>query len=280
MKTVITFKELWTELKDLERPLGFVPTMGYLHDGHLSLVRKAGEECRSVVVSIFTNPTQFAAEEDLENYPTDLEKDLTLLENEKVDLVWIPTAAEMYPKGFQTWIEVDNLGSLLEGKFRPTHFKGVATVVAKLFNAVQPERSYFGQKDAQQAAVIQRMARDLNYPIDIIICPIIREPDGLAMSSRNSFLNETERKAARCLFRGLTEVRRVFEDGERSPVKLREIVLLELAKEKLARVQYVSCADPFTFQEQEQEIDSCLISIAVHFGQTRLIDNILLPVAE
>lgn len=279
MKIVETIQELKEELSGLERPLGFVPTMGFLHEGHLSLVRAAREENASVVVSIFANPTQFAPEEDLDSYPRDIQRDLELLEGEKADLVWIPTVEVVYPEGYQTWVEVEGLSQLLEGSFRPTHFRGVATVVAKLFNAVGPERAYFGQKDAQQAAVIKQMVRDLNFPIEIVVCPIVREADGLAMSSRNTYLNEAERTAARCLSRGLFQAREAFDAGERGAKELIEIVSAEVWEEPLADLQYVSCADPETLIELEGEVRSCLLSMAVFVGTTRLIDNILLGVS-
>jgi len=276
MKIVVTTNELRKELSVLEKPVGFVPTMGFLHDGHLSLVQRAREENQTVIVSIFANPTQFAPEEDLENYPRDIDRDVELLENAGVDLVWIPTVEVMYPEGYQTWIDVDKLSKLLEGTYRPTHFRGVATVVSKLFNAINPDKAYFGQKDAQQAAVIQRMVCDLNYPIEIIICPTVREPDGVAMSSRNTYLAEDERLAARCLSRGLFLARDAYLKGERNAEVLKRIVSAEVESERLAQLQYISCADPLTLQELENEVQDCLLSMAVFVGWTRLIDNIIL----
>ena len=276
MKTVETTSELKNALAGLDRSLGFVPTMGYLHEGHLSLVKKAREENTSVAVSIFANPTQFSPDEDLANYPRDIERDIELLAGEGVDLVWIPTVETMYPKGYQTWIEVDRLSTILEGSFRPTHFRGVATVVAKLFNAVSPDKAYFGQKDAQQAAVIKQMVRDLNFHVEIIVCPTVREPDGVAMSSRNIYLGEGERLAARCLSRGLFLASDAFQGGERKAGVLRKIVKDEVENESLARLQYVSCTDPITLIELENEVKECLISMAVFIGKTRLIDNIRL----
>jgi len=276
MIVVEGFSELWGELDALDGPLGFVPTMGYLHDGHLSLVRKAREENSHVAVSIFANPTQFAPDEDLESYPRDIKKDLELLKAEGADLVWIPTVEIMYPDNYQSWVEVQSLSKLLEGSYRPTHFRGVTTVVAKLFNAVRPDRAYFGQKDAQQAVVIQQMVRDLNYPIEIVVCPIIREPDGLAMSSRNTYLTADERIAARCLSRGLFFARDAYLAGEREVENLIDIVGKEVKGEPLADMQYVSCADPETLAELSGEVSSCLISMAVFIGKTRLIDNVLL----
>jgi len=279
MRIVENLQELWEELRVLERPFGFVPTMGYLHEGHLSLVRKAREENSTVVVSIFANPTQFAPDEDLESYPRDIKRDLELLEAERTDLVWIPTVEVMYPEGFQTWVIVEDLSTRLEGSYRPTHFRGVTTVVAKLFNAVGPDRAYFGQKDAQQAVVIKQMVTDLNYPLQIEVCPIVREKDGLAMSSRNTYLNDDQRLAARCLSRGLFLAREAFQAGERRAEVLKGIVSDQVNKEPLADLQYVSCADPLTLLELEGKVASCLISMAVAIGKTRLIDNLLLGVS-
>jgi pantoate--beta-alanine ligase len=278
MIIVKTTSDLYTKLDGLERTLGFVPTMGYLHEGHLSLVRRAKEENPTVAVSIFTNPTQFAPDEDLANYPKDIDRDLELLTDEGVDLVWIPTVETMYPEGYQTWVEVDRLSSILEGSYRPTHFRGVTTVVAKLFNAVSPDMAYFGQKDAQQAAVIKQMVRDLNFRIDIIVCPIVREPDGVAMSSRNTYLDDEERLAARCLSRGLFLARDAFQNGERKAEVLRKIVLDVVEHEPLARLQYVSCASPDSLVELENEVQACLISMAAFVGKTRLIDNLILGI--
>ncbi len=275
MKVVTSLEELWEARAQLPEPVGFVPTMGYLHDGHLSLVRCAKRDNRSVAVSIFVNPTQFGPNEDLENYPRDLERDLSLLEAEGVDLVWTPTAEVMYPPGFQTWVEVEKITKLLEGKYRPGHFRGVTTVVAKLFNGVQPQRAYFGQKDAQQARVIQQMVRDLNYPIEIVVCPIRREPDGLAMSSRNTYLTPEQRKAATVLYRALTAAKKAFEQGERDADALRKIMEDTINAEPLARLQYVSCADPDTLEELHGKVDKALLSMAVFVGKTRLIDNML-----
>jgi pantoate--beta-alanine ligase len=275
MKTVESMDRLRKERASLKKPLGLVPTMGYLHEGHLSLVRRAKSECTSVAVSIFVNPTQFGPSEDLENYPRDLEMDLGLLDNEGVDLVWIPTEEEMYPPGFQTWVTVEDLTQKLEGLKRPGHFRGVTTVVSKLFNTVQPDKAYFGQKDAQQSIVIRRMVHDLNLPIEIVVCPIIRESDGLAMSSRNSYLNPQERKAATVLYRSLMKAQKAFVTGERDADTLRKMVLGTLAEEPLAQTQYVSVADPESLNELDGAIAKALISMAVHVGGTRLIDNMV-----
>jgi pantoate--beta-alanine ligase len=275
LQTAITLSELHRIREKLPEPLGLVPTMGYIHEGHLSLVRRARAECASVVVSIFVNPTQFGPDEDLSTYPRDLDRDLTLL-SPSADLVWIPTSEVMYLAGFQTWVTVEEVAQPLEGKERPGHFRGVATVVAKLFNAVQPHKAYFGQKDAQQAAVIRQMTRDLNFPIDIVVCPIVREPDGLAMSSRNAYLNPRQRQAATVLYRALDAARTRFESGERNAEMLRQVVSETVADEPLARLHYVSCAQPETLQELEMVSGEALLSLAASVGSTRLIDNLVL----
>ena len=256
--------------------MGLVPTMGYLHEGHISLARHAKAECDHVAVSIFVNPTQFGPNEDLAKYPRDLDRDLHLLEDAGVDLVWTPTPDVMYPAGFQTWVEVEEMTRPLEGAQRPGHFRGVTTVVTKLFNAVQPAKAYFGQKDAQQAAVIRRMTEDLNFPIEIVVCPIVREPDGLAMSSRNVYLDADQRKAATVLYRSLSAAKAAYEKGERNAEKLRQIMKATIASEPLAQMQYVSCADYDTLQELEKITGKTLLSMAVFFGKTRLIDNFVL----
>jgi len=276
MQVVTTLTELRAARALLPEPVGFVPTMGYLHEGHLSLVRRARAECASVVVSIFVNPTQFGPGEDLATYPRDLPRDLGLLEKEAVNLVWTPTPEGMYPPGFQTWVTVEEVARPLEGAQRPGHFRGVATVVAKLFNGVQPQRAYFGQKDAQQAVVIRQMVRDLDFPIEIIVCPTVREADGLAMSSRNSYLAPQERRAATVLYRALSAAQAAFEAGERDAERLRRMVAEIIAAEPLARLQYVSCAHPETLQELETIADTALLSLAAFVGRTRLIDNLVL----
>ena len=255
---------------------GLVPTMGYLHQGHLSLVRRARAENDRLAVTIFVNPTQFSPTEDLSTYPRDPERDLALLKAEKVDLVFTPSEATMYPPGFQTYVSVENITRPLEGAARPSHFRGVATVVAKLFNIVQPTRAYFGQKDAQQAVVIRRMAQDLNFNLDLVICPTVREPDGLAMSSRNAYLSPAERAAAPVLYRALCGARSAFEAGERDGATLRRLMQEMIAAEPLARLDYVSVADPMTLAELKRVEAGALFSLAVFFGQTRLIDNVLI----
>ncbi|MEJ2748609.1 MAG: pantoate--beta-alanine ligase [Anaerolineae bacterium] len=262
--------------QDSEKSWGFVPTMGYLHEGHLSLVRRAREENGRVAVSIYVNPTQFAPTEDLASYPRDLDRDLALLEAENVDLVFTPSDEIMYPPGFQTTVLLSEVTKPLEGASRPTHFAGVATVVAKLFNIVQPNRAYFGQKDAQQTVVLRQMVRDLNFNLEMIICPIVRESDGLAMSSRNKYLSPAERQAALVLNRALKQARTAFEKGERDANTLRRIMTDLIAAEPLARLDYISTADPNTLAELETIEHNALLSMAVFIGSTRLIDNLVI----
>ena len=276
MQTVSSLPDLRSARLSFSGTVGLVPTMGYLHEGHLSLVRRAKEDCDRVVVSIFVNPTQFGPNEDLSRYPRDLDRDLMLLRSLGTELVWIPTAEMMYPSGYQTWVEVEAMTRPLEGAMRPGHFRGVTTVVAKLFNGVQPHRAYFGQKDAQQAAVIRQMTRDLNFPIEIVVCPIVREPDGLAMSSRNVYLDPEQRKAATVLYRALSGAKEAYERGERDAEKLRQVMKNLLVSEPLAQVQYVSCADYNTLEELEVVKGKALLSMAVFLGKTRLIDNFVL----
>jgi pantoate--beta-alanine ligase len=249
--------------------------MGYLHAGHLSLVRRARAECASVAVSIFVNPTQFGPGEDLASYPVDLNRDQAMLEQEAVDLVWIPAAEQMYPAGFQTWVTVEQLTRPLEGEHRPGHFRGVTTIVAKLLNAMQPDRAYFGQKDAQQLAVVRRMVRDLDFPVEIVACPTVREADGLALSSRNSRLSPVERQAATVLYRALSAAQRAHAAGERRAAELRRIMGEVLQSEPLAQPQYVSVADPQTLAELDGEAGRAQLSLAVVIGKTRLIDNLI-----
>lgn len=249
--------------------------MGFLHEGHLSLIRRAREECDHVFVSIFVNPTQFGPKEDLAKYPRDLERDLRLIEA-YTDVVWTPSAEVMYPQRYQTWVEVEAITRPLEGAMRPGHFRGVTTVVAKLFNAVQPHRAYFGQKDAQQVAVIRQMARDLNFPLEIVVCPTTRESDGLAMSSRNVYLTPDQRQAATVLFRSLSAAKEMYEAGERDAEQVRGKMKEVLTTEPLAEVQYVSCADYDSLEELDEINGKALLSMAVFIGKTRLIDNFVL----
>lgn len=275
MKVVETLDDLRLARRSLPQPVGLVPTMGYLHAGHLALVRQARQECSSVLVSIYVNPSQFAPTEDLKKYPRDLQRDLELLQSADVDLVWTPNDEIIYPPGYQTWVSVEEVTKQLEGAIRPGHFRGVATVVCKLFNAVQPDKAYFGQKDAQQSVVIRRMVTDLNFPIEIVVCPTVRESDGLAMSSRNVYLNPQERRAAVVLSRALFKAKASFESGERDASRLREVVLETLAEEPLVKVQYVSCAHPDTLLELDGVVEHALVSLAVSVGKTRLIDNVI-----
>jgi len=275
MRSIKTLDELRSTRLSFSGTVGLVPTMGFLHEGHLSLIRRAREECDHVAVSVFVNPTQFGKNEDLSKYPRDIDRDLKLIEP-LTDLVWMPTAEIMYPQGYQTWVEVEAITSPLEGAMRPGHFKGVTTVVAKLFNGVQPHKAYFGQKDAQQVAVIRQMVRDLNMPVEVVVCPIMREADGLAMSSRNVYLDPEQRKAATVLSRSLSAAKELFESGERDAEKVREKMKEVLGGEHLADVQYVSCADYDTLEELDEIKGKALLSMAVFIGKTRLIDNFVL----
>jgi pantoate--beta-alanine ligase len=268
------------ELRAIRKPMkgtfGLVPTMGALHDGHGSLVSRARRECEYVGVSIFVNPAQFGPREDFANYPRPIQKDLDLLESLGVDVVWTPSAESLYPPAFQTWVAVEEVSAPLEGKSRPGHFRGVTTVVAKLFNAFSPDRAYFGQKDAQQVVVLRRMVRDLNFPVELVICPTVREPDGLALSSRNAYLSAAERKAATVLYRALCAAKKRYDDGERDGDALRAAMHSLIQQEPLAQEQYVSAADPETLQEFQRAGGKVLLSLAVRIGKTRLIDNFLL----
>ncbi|MGD0574529.1 MAG: pantoate--beta-alanine ligase [Anaerolineales bacterium] len=276
MRVVSTLEELTALRRSLPEPHGLAPTMGYLHEGHLSLARRARSECASVGVSIFVNPTQFGPGEDLEKYPRDLDRDLALLEPLGVDVVWAPPAEEIYPPRFQTYVTVEELARPLEGRARPHHFRGVATVVCKLFMVFQPQRAYFGQKDGQQVVVVRRMAQDLNLPLQIVVCPTVREFDGLAMSSRNKYLARDERRAASVLFRALQRAKQSYEAGQREADLLRAEMSRTLAMEPLATEEYVSVAQPETLEELPAVDQDALLSLAVRIGRTRLIDNFLL----
>jgi len=276
MNVVVTLEELRSARSTLQDPLGLVPTMGFLHEGHLSLVRTARAECASVAASIFVNPTQFGPNEDLSTYPRNLDRDLAMLEAEGVDLVWTPADEVMYPQGFQTWVTVEEVTRPLEGAHRPGHFRGVSTIVAKLFNAFQAQRAYFGQKDAQQTIVIKRMARDLDFPLEIVVCPTVREADGLAMSSRNSYFNAEQRQAAVVLFKALCRASEAYTSGERNADALHRLMSETIAGEPLARVEYISIADPDSLEELSGSIERGLMSMAVYIGKVRLIDNMIL----
>ena len=258
--------------------MGFVPTMGYLHDGHLALVRRALGENDSTVVSIFVNPTQFGPHEDYERYPRDEVRDLSLLEDAGVDAVYLPTSGEMYPVHFQTWVEVEHLTRRLEGESRPGHFRGVTTVVLKLFHAVEPDRAYFGRKDAQQLRVVERMVRDLDLGVEVVPCEIVREPDGLAMSSRNVYLAPARRAAAPMIYGALCAARDAFQGGEHDSDRLRFIVSERIGNEPEGTIEYISLADDATLEELEGRVERpALLSVVVRFGHTRLLDNIELP---
>lgn len=283
MQVLTTIEEFRQAKAALPGSWGLVPTMGYLHAGHLSLVKRAKAENDRVAVSIFVNPAQFGPNEDLAAYPRDLERDLKLLESLAVDLVFNPSPEVMYPPNYQTYVTVEDVAKYLEGASRPGHFRGVATVVAKLFNIVGAERAYFGQKDAQQTIVIKRMVKDLNMPIGIVICPTQREADGLAMSSRNTYLNAEQRRAAPVLYRALCAAKEAFNQGERAGDRLRSIMREVIEAEPLAKLDYVSAADAMTLQElgspspqpAPRKGEGVLLSMAVRVGKPRLIDNFL-----
>ena len=277
MQTLTTNTATTQATNTCPRPLGLVPTMGALHEGHLTLVRRARGENETVAVSIFVNPAQFGENEDLATYPRDMARDLALLEAEGVDLVYAPSPEVVYPPGFDTWIEPGAIAEELEGAVRPGHFRGVATVVAKLFNVVRPDRAYFGQKDGQQLAVIRQMARDLDMGIEIVAVPTIRDADGMALSSRNAYLTPEQREAAPVIYRALSAARQMWETGETDAERLRGAVREILQQEPLlAGIDYVSVADLSTLRELEQVNGPAMVSTAVRMGKTRLIDNVVL----
>jgi pantoate--beta-alanine ligase len=257
--------------------LGFVPTMGALHEGHLSLVRAAKVSCDVVAASIFVNPTQFGPNEDLAKYPRSFERDRELLEKEGVGLLFAPSIQEMYPAGAVTWVTVEGLSSKLDGRSRPGHFRGVTTIVAKLFHIVEPDAAFFGQKDAAQVAIVRRMVRDLNFPVEIVACPIMREQDGLAMSSRNAYLDPQQRKQALVLHRALMSMKKSWEAGEREAGKLLTVGRDELDGEGSVRLDYLEIVDPETLDLIQRATAGALVVVAAYVGATRLIDNIVLP---
>jgi pantoate--beta-alanine ligase len=280
MQILESIEALRTARKTLKGTVGLVPTMGYLHAGHLSLVEAAKTDNELVIATIFVNPSQFAANEDLSNYPRDLPHDFAMLEAAGVYYVFTPTPAMMYPPRFQTWVTVEGVSQGREGAARPEHFRGVATVVSKLFNLIQPDKAYFGQKDAQQVAVIRQMQRDLNFPIEIQVCPIMREEDGLAMSSRNVYLQPHERQAATVLYRALQHVGALYEQGQRHPDLLRHEAEAVIQDEKLAELSYVSLADSRSLEELSTPSEEpILLSLAAKVGKPRLLDNCLLPLS-
>jgi pantoate--beta-alanine ligase len=274
MQVVKTISEIKTLRQKLSGTVGFVPTMGYLHEGHLALVRQARIENSAVIVSIYVNPTQFGPSEDFGAYPRDLNRDLELLRKEGTDIVFVPSDQEMYPREFGSWVDVEKVTESLEGASRPGHFRGVVTIVAKLFNIVQPTRAYFGQKDVQQVVVIKRMVADLNINMEVVVIPTVRESDGLAMSSRNTYLSSKERQAATILFKALTLAQRLWRRGEKDAEKIRRQMVALIEKEPLARIDYVSIADSRTLEELSLLDRPAVASLAVRIGKTRLIDNL------
>jgi len=276
--TVCEMKALVRRWRGEGKTIGLVPTMGYLHEGHLSLVRESKSRADVTVVSIFVNPTQFGPREDLQKYPRDLERDSTLLEAEGADAVFCPTAEEMYPHGYKTYVEVTDLENHLCGKSRPGHFRGVATVVLKLFNIVEPRLAFFGWKDAQQVVVLKKMAVDLDLDVEVVACALVREPDGLAMSSRNTYLSADERRAALVLSRSLAAAEKTVAAGERDATKVVAGIWSAIAAEPLARIDYVEAVSLETLEPVAEIRGDVLISLAAFFGSTRLIDNIRLRV--
>jgi pantoate--beta-alanine ligase len=259
-----------------DQRLGLVPTMGALHDGHLSLVRTAKAQCDVVAVSIFVNPTQFGPNEDFSKYPRSFDRDCEVLRQELVDLLFAPSADEMYPHGAATWVNVEGLSERLCGKSRPSHFRGVSTIVSKLFHIVEPEAAFFGQKDAAQLAIIRRMVRDLNFPVEIVACPIVREPDGLALSSRNLYLDPQQRKAAIALHRSLQEIQKAFDRGEHRAETLIAAGKRIITQDPRLRLDYLEIVDPDSLEDLKIVGREALVAVAGFLGTTRLIDNTLL----
>lgn len=276
LPTIAEMRAASRQQRQAGKRLGFVPTMGALHEGHLSLVRAARKASDVVAASIFVNPTQFGPNEDLAKYPRSFERDCTLLEREGADLLFAPSVEEMYPPGSITWVMVEDLSDKLDGRSRPGHFRGVTTVVSKLFHIVEPESAFFGQKDAAQVAIIRRMVLDLDLPVKIVVCPIVREPDGLAMSSRNAYLDAEQRKQALVLYRSLTRVEGLIRQGELSASTLGAAGRNEFAAEPAVRLDYFEIVHPDTLDPIEEISDRALIAVAAYVGSTRLIDNILI----
>jgi pantoate--beta-alanine ligase len=274
--TIAEMRAALRELRARGLTIGLVPTMGALHEGHLSLARAAQAACDAVVVSIFVNPTQFGPHEDFAKYPRTFEADCAALEHEGVVLVFAPSAEEMYATGASTFVDVEGVSERLDGASRPGHFRGVATVVAKLFHIVGPDKAFFGQKDAAQVAVLRKMVRDLNFPLELVVCPIVREPDGLAMSSRNRYLSAVERRQALVLHRALDEVSRRAAGGVTQAQDLIDAAMAVLASEPQVRVDYCRVVDPGTLEDIADVRQGALVAIAAFVGTTRLIDNVLL----
>jgi len=281
MKTVKLISEVKEYVRELRRKgknIGFVPTMGYLHAGHLSLVRESVRRCDCTVVSIFVNPTQFAPNEDFNKYPRNIQNDIEILEKRGADLVFIPGDGEMYPEGYKTYVEVKDLQERLCGGSRPDFFKGVCTIALKLFNIVTPDISFFGQKDAQQVVILKKMASDLNLDVKIEAMPIIREKSGLALSSRNEYLDKKQKKAALCLSRSLGRARRMVEAGEKNAAQVLKSIKAEIESEPLARIDYIEIVDSENLQSLQQIKDKTLIAVAVFIDNVRLIDNIIVKI--
>ena len=281
IRTIAWMKEKTAEARLERRIIGFVPTMGALHAGHMALIKRAKQECSPVYASIFLNPKQFGPNEDLSKYPRPLDVDVDKLSGEKTDGLFLPDAAEMYPPGFSTYVQVDELSGRLEGKTRPGHFRGVSTVVLKLLEIVQPHFAYFGRKDAQQVRIVQRMVLDLNLNTEIVVCPIVREADGLAMSSRNVYLGEEDRKAARVLYRSLRAAEKEVQAGVRNSLELQRTIHKVIGHEPRARLDYAEIVDAETFEPVVRVARRCYAAMAVFFGPTRLIDNMLIePIGD
>lgn len=275
-KTISEARAACGAVRGQRRRLGLVPTMGALHEGHLSLVRAARAQCDVVAASIFVNPTQFGLSEDLLKYPRQFERDCALLEKEGVEILFAPSVEEMYPQGAVSWVVVEGLSEKLDGRSRPGHFRGVTTVVAKLFHIIEPDAAFFGEKDAAQLAVIRRMVRDLNFPVEVVACPIVREPDGLAMSSRNAYLNPEERKRALVLQRSLQCVARLFRGGEKDSARLIYAGKQVFLSEPAVRRDYLEIVHPETLEPVEEISTNALVAVAAYVGSTRLIDNVVL----
>jgi pantoate--beta-alanine ligase len=279
LKTIDEMRAFSRHARSQAKPVGLVPTMGALHEGHLSLVRAAREKCEVVAASIFVNPAQFGPAEDFAKYPRDFEKDCALLEREKADAAFAPSVEEMYPPETKTWVAVEGMSDRLCGRSRPGHFRGVTTVVSQLFHIVEPAVAFFGQKDAAQVAILRRMARDLHLRVKIEVCPIVREPDGLAMSSRNAYLDPEERKSALVVYRALRLVEASFDRGERDSARLIRAGKQEFAGEPGARLDYLEIVDPASLEPITTIRTPALVAVAAYFGSTRLIDNIVVTPA-
>ena len=282
MKIIAAIPDMHTATRSIRgkgKRLGLVPTMGALHEGHLSLVRAARARCDVVAVSIFVNPTQFGPNEDFAKYPRSFERDRNLLAKEGVDFIFAPSAEEMYPAGATTWVTVEGMSDRLCGRSRPGHFRGVTTVVAKLFHIVEPDLAFFGQKDAAQAAIIRRMVRDLNLPVEIVVCPIVREPSGLAMSSRNAYLSAEQKQSALVLYGSLKEIARRFQSGERDTDRLIAAGKQIVAADSSVRLDYLEIVDPETLEPLSIVTPPALVAVAAFVGSTRLIDNVVLEIS-